>query len=232
MRRAVITIPCWLLLLAAAAVDARADDAPVAAPGLTPPAPAVAASAPPARVYPRWMVTVGGLVRATGRDREAAAEREALAEYGWVPRDASLTGLRADVAYTRAPLVDLGVALAWGRGHYASGPVFDDPDHVRGSALEAGLFARLHWVPPRFPVAAEPRAEVGVTRTGVAVRGIEATRTGTYARVGLDVRIGAPHVGALLGIDYTAVTDGGDGMLDVPTGGVTFALSLYWRQFE
>jgi len=187
--------------------------------------------APEGRVErPSWMWSVGGLLRSTAATGESAA-LTALEEYGWVTRRPVMTGLRGDLAYLNAPIVDLGVAWAWGRGTYAAGPLFDDPDRITGSTMELGAFARLHWVKPGSPVAAEPRLEAGIARAAIDMRGARASRRTTYTRVGLDFRLGAKKAGAMLSVDYTSIGGGGDEMLALPTGGLSFALSFYWRHW-
>ncbi len=226
MRAASLTVTLTALsLLASAAGEARAD---VAAPGLTSPVPAVDATSPEAR--PSWMATIGTLLRWTGRDSDAAEEIMALEEYGWVAEATPLFGLRGDVAYLNAPLVDVGVAWAWGKADFAQGPAYQDPDRITGSTLEMGAFARLHWVKPRSIVAAEPRLELGVARTTTTIRGIGDSEVSRYTRIGLDFRLGGKRAGAVFSVDYTDVADG-DAAISVPTGGVTYALSFYWRKW-
>lgn len=184
--------------------------------------------APPAR--PAWMWSVGGLLRSTA----ASGESETLAdleEYGWVTQRPVMTGVRGDLAYLNAPIVDLGVAWAWARGTYAAGPAFDDPDRITGSSTELGVFARIHWVPPRSPVAAEPRVEAGLARENVDMRGARESRLTTYTRVGLDFRAGGRKAGVLFSVDYTSVHGSDDVMLELPAGGLNFALSFYWRHW-
>jgi hypothetical protein len=180
---------------------------------------------------PAWMWSVGGLLRSTAATGESEA-LSALEEYGWVTRSPVLYGLRGDLAYLNAPIVDLGVAWAWGRGTYAAGPAYGDPDRITGSSTELGVFARVHWVKPTSPVAAEPRVEAGIARTRVDMRGATASRATTFTRVGLDFRAGARKAGVLLSVDYTAIAGASDDpMLGVPVGGVSFALSFYWRHW-
>lgn len=109
--------------------------------------------------------------------------------------------------------------------------MYNDPDVIRGSTLELGAFARLHWVRRDAPVAADPRVELGVSRAAVELRGATRGRVGAYARVGLDVRAGTKTAGVVFSVDYTAQLRGDDAGLDVPTGGITFAASLYWRRW-
>lgn len=203
-----------VLALIVRASAARADDVRVARPG------------------PAWMFTVGGLARATARDGDAETHRNRLEAYGYRVRPAAMTGLRGDLAYGHAPIVDLGVAWAWGRGTYARGPGDDDADELTGSTRELGVFARLHWARRDARVAAEPRVEVGVAQASITLRDLTRRRTGAYTRLGLDVRLGGRRAGALLSIDYTAQHRAGDLDLDVPTGGVTFGASFYWRQWD
>jgi hypothetical protein len=189
--------------------------------------------APPAAKAPVWMWSIGGLMRITEHDPDADARIAALEEYGYTADTPTLTGLRGDLSWQRAPILDVGLAWAWAKGGYASGPTFEDPDQIDGSTLELGVFGRMHWVRPDFPVAPEPRVELGLARTSVDLRGASSQRIGTYMRLGLDVRLGAPKAGAMLSIDYTRVTGGGDDtMLDLPLGGVSVALSFYWRDWQ
>lgn len=187
--------------------------------------------APPPVARPDWMWTIGGLVRQTSADAASASHVTMLEEYGYRTQAPALTGLRGDLAYLNAPIVDVGVAWAWASGTYASGPLPDDPDQLTGSTLEAGLFARVHWVRPDFPVSAEPRLELGVARTDVELRGARSSSAGTYTRVGVDFRMGGRRAGALLSVDYTSSGAGDGAMVDLPTGGVTYALSFYWRRW-
>lgn len=203
-----------LLGILAIASTARADE--------------VAVAPPPA---PDWMVTVGGIVRSTARDGDAASRVAALEDYGYTARAAAMTGLRGDLAYGNAPIVDLGVAWTWARGTFATGPLSDDPDEIVGSTLELGAFARMHWVRRDAKVAAEPRVEVGVAQASVALRGATRRRVGLYTRVGLDVRLGGKQAGVVLSIDYTSQHRGDDMDLDVPTGGITFGAAFYWRRW-
>jgi hypothetical protein len=212
-----------LTVLAAAAGEARADQAP----GLHPPDPAVAAST---SARPSWMYTVGGVLRATRNDADADDDIGRLEQYGWVAERAPLLGLRGDVAYLNAPIVDVGVAWTWARARFAQGPAYDDPDTIVGSTLEMGAFARVHWVRPRSPVAVEPRVELGVARTTTTMRGVSDHEVSPYTRVGVDARLGGKRAGVLLSFDYTRIADG-DAALSVPTGGITYGLSFYWRHW-
>lgn len=180
---------------------------------------------------PDWMFTVGGILRATGRDADAATHVDQLEDYGYTARAATMAGLRGDLSYGRAPIVDLGVAWAWARATFAKGPRYDDPDELTGSTLEVGAFARVHWVRRDAKVAVEPRVELGVSQASVALRGATRRRTGMYTRLGLDVRLGGKRAGVLLSIDYTSQRRADDVGLDVPTGGVTFGASFYWRRW-
>ena len=179
---------------------------------------------------PSWMWTAGGILRSTATSGESETLDD-LEEYGWVTRRPVLHGVRGDLAYLNAPIVDLGVAWAWARGTYAAGPAYDDPDRITGSSTELGLFARVHGVPARSPVAAEPRLEAGIARASVDMRGARASRATTYTRVGLDFRAGAKKAGVIFSVDYTAVADSADPMLALPVSGVSFSLSFYWRHW-
>lgn len=179
---------------------------------------------------PSWMWSAGGLLRSTAASGESET-LTALDEYGWVTHRPVMTGVRGDLAYLNAPIVDLGVAWAWARGTYAAGPAFDDPDRITGNTTELGVFARIHWVPPRSPVAAEPRAEVGIARENVDMRGVRESHMTTYTRVGLDFRAGAKKAGVLFSVDYTSIHDDGDVLMELPAGGLNFALSFYWRHW-
>jgi hypothetical protein len=216
-------------LVLAVAVLAIGADARADAPGLTPPA-EPADAAPP--THPRWMLTVGTVVWVTSQETQATSETREVEEYGWVARAAPLWGLRADLAYLQAPLVDVGVASTWARGTYAIGPRYQDPDSIVGSSVELGAFARLHWVRPTSKVAAEPRVEAGVVRTTASLRGVETADAGTYTRIGLDFRLGGRRAGAVFAVDYTSVYGDDDMALALPTGGVTYAVSFYWRQWR
>jgi hypothetical protein len=70
---------------------------------------------------PSWMWSVGAVVRATAQDPGATGEVAALEEYGWNAHAPSMTGLRGDLLYLNAPLIDAGVAWTYARGTYASG---------------------------------------------------------------------------------------------------------------
>jgi hypothetical protein len=188
------------------------------------------APAPPV-VRPTWSWSVGLLVRSTRSDPTAGDKLGRLDEYGWVTHRPAMTGLRGDLAYLQAPIVDVGFAWAWARGTYATGPLYDDPDTITGESLEAGALARVHWVKPSSPVAAEPRVELGVARSTTSMRGVDASRLGWYTRVGLDFRISGHRGGAVFAVDYTSVHQRRDAMIDVPTGGITFSLSFSWRQW-
>ncbi len=182
---------------------------------------------------PAWMWSIGGLLRVTSADDSADARLAELAAYGLRGDAPTLLGLRGDLAYQRAPIVDVGVAWAWARGGYGTGPQYADPDHVDGATLELGVFARMHWVRPGFPFAPEPRLEAGLARTSVGLRGVDAQRLATYARAGVDVRNGPRRAGVLLSVDYTRVHGDGDAtMIDLPVGGVSVALSFYWRDWQ
>lgn len=195
-------------------------------------APALTAAAPPDEA-PAWMWSVGGLLRVTSADADADADLAALDAYGYRADAPVLLGLRGDLVYQHAPIVDVGVAWAWARGHYAAGPTWEDPDRIDGSTLELGAVARLAWARPSFPVAPEPRLEVGLQRRAVELRGVAARTLGTYTRVGVDVRLGARKAGAVLSVDYTRSHGGDDdAMLELPVGGVTVALSFYWRDWQ
>jgi len=206
------------LVLLSLAATARAEEVAEAPP-------------PPPPATPDWMMSVGGIVRATARDGDAAGHLAELEEYGYTTKSPAMVGVRGDLSYGRAPIVDLGVAWAWARGTFAKGPLVDDPDQVTGSTLELGAFARVHWGRRDAKVAAEPRAEVGVSRASVALRGVTRRRVGLYTRIGLDVRLGVKKAGVVLSVDYTAQHRGDDMDLDVPTGGVTFGASFYWRRW-
>ncbi|MCA9673624.1 MAG: hypothetical protein H6709_05485 [Kofleriaceae bacterium] len=219
--------PLSTILIACAAITlgvtspARAD-----APGVT----AVAGDAP--APTPRYMWTIGGLLRSTVADPDASRAADQLEAYGYRAEPPVMHGLRGDLAYLRAPIVDVGVAWAWARGGWADGPVTDDPDHVAASTLELGGFARMHWVRRDFPVAAEPRVEAGLARTSVELRGVAARRLVGYTRVGLDFRAGARKAGVMLSVDYSHVGTAGGDMLELPTGGLSVALSFYWRDWQ
>jgi hypothetical protein len=193
-------------------------------PGETPPV-------QPQTVRPTWMWTIGTLVRSTASNPGDDDALVPLEEYGWETRSPALWGLRGDVAYLQAPIVDVGVAFAWAKGTYAQGPLFDDPDTITGSTLEAGLFGRVHWVRASSPAAAEPRAEVGVARTTSTMRGVDAHDVGLYTRIGLDFRLGGRRGGAMFSVDYTSVRGTDDSALDLPTSGLNFSLSFYWRHW-
>ncbi len=208
------TKACVVVLLAIAA-PARADE-PVPAPV----------------PVPTWTMSVGGLLRATARDADADQHLGSLEAYGYTTRAPALAGLRGELGYGNAPIVDVGVAWAWAKGTYAKGPLFDDPDVITGSTLELGAFARVHWVRRDAPVAAEPRVELGVARASIDLRGAERNRVGAYARVGLDVRAGGKKHGVMFSADYTAQLRGDDMDLDVPTGGITLSASVYFRQWQ
>ena len=211
--------------LVAIAVVLAASVAHAAPPSETAPTP----EPPVAR--PKWMFTVGALLRSTGSDPYADHAIDRLNNYGWLARAPTLFGLRGDVAYLYAPLVDVGAAWSWADGTYAQGPLFDDPDTITASTLELGMFLRLHWVRPSSPAAAEPRVEAGVARTTSTMRGIDDHDVGLYTRVGLDIRLGGRRGGALLSLDYTSIHRQDDGDLDLPTGGVNASLSFYWRRW-
>jgi hypothetical protein len=183
---------------------------------------------PPPR--PAWMWSVGGLLRSTASTGESDT-LSWLEEYGWQTQRPVMTGLRGDLAYLNAPIVDLGVAWAWARGTYAAGPAFDDPDRITGSSTELGVFARIHWVPPRSPVAAEPRVEAGLARENVDMRGARESRLTTYTRVGLDFRAGGRKAGVLFSVDYTSIHESEEVLMQLPAGGINFALSFYWRHW-
>jgi hypothetical protein len=208
-----------MIVLLALAAPARADEVADAPPPLP-------------RPTPDWMMTVGGMVRSTARDGDASKHLSELDEYGYTTKAAAMGGVRGDLSYQRAPIVDLGVAWAWARGTFAKGPLVDDPDQVTGRTLELGAFARVHWVPRHKKVAAEPRLEVGVSQASVALRGATRRRVGLYTKIGLDVRLGVKKAGVVLSVDYTAQHRGDDMDLDVPTGGVTFGASFYWRRWN
>lgn len=176
---------------------------------------------------PRWMWSVGGLMRSTGADSKASADQAKLEAYGWTTHSSPMVGLRGDLAYLYAPLVDAGISWAWAHGTYATGPTIDDPDKITGSSLELGAMLRLHWVPPASHVAAEPRVEAGLARSIVTLRGVDDSELGTYTRLGIDFRAGGKKAGVLLSIDDTVIHT--DQM--VPTGGITCALSFYWREW-
>jgi hypothetical protein len=184
-----------------------------------------------APVRPKWMWSVGPLIRASGTDADASAQLGRLEEYGWVTHRPALAGLRGDLAYLQAPIIDAGFAWAWARGTYASGPGYDDPDTITGETLEAGVFARVHWVKPDAPVSAEPRVELGLARSTASMRGVDSQRLGYYTRIGLDFRLGPKRAGAIFSVDYTSIHQGESSTLDLPTGGVSFSLSFFWRQW-
>jgi hypothetical protein len=192
----------------------------------------VAHAEPTAEPEPRpaWMWSLGAVVRATAQDPGASGEVAALEAYGWNAHAPSMTGLRGDLLYLNAPLIDAGVAWTYARGTYASGARFDDPDRIEASTTELGVVARLHWVRPSSPVAAEPRVELGLARTRVDLRGRTDSALGTYTRIGLDLRGGTKKAGVLVSVDYTHTS--ADTMLELPTGGVTFGFSFYYRHWS
>jgi len=186
------------------------------------------AAAPPEQ--PRWMWSIGLLLRWTTRDPGATQEIARLDEYGWNAQAPVLAGLRSDFAYLAAPWVDVGVAWGYARGTYAIGPQSQDMDRIEASTTELGVFSRLHWVRPDAPVAAEPRAELGLARTGVDLRDTTDSGLGTYLRVGLDLRAGTRQAGLLVSLDYTYAF--ADARLDLPTGGVGLGISFFARQWN
>jgi hypothetical protein len=180
---------------------------------------------------PRWMWSMGTMLRSTGADQEGDPALERLQSYGWYTHKAPLEGLRGDLAWLAPPIADLGFAWSWGRGTFASGPAYDDPDKITGSSLEAGAFARIHWIKPTAIVSAEPRLEAGVAPTAVTLRGQTYARRALYTKLGLDVRIGGRRAGALVTVDYTSIHRHDTMDMQLPAGGITFALSFCWRQW-
>src|SRR5262249_39117867 len=101
------------------------------------------------------------------------------------------------------------------------------PDSITGTSLEMGPMLRLHWVRRDAHVAAEPRVEAGLARTTVKLRGVADSKLDTYTRVGIDLRLGGRRAGVLVTVDDTAVHS--DAM--VPSGGITWGISFYWREW-
>jgi hypothetical protein len=176
---------------------------------------------------PKWMWSMGTVLRSVSSDAHAAADAQMLDAYGWTTHDGPALGLRGDFAYLEAPLVDAGIAWTWTHDTFATGPTVDDPDSITGSSLEMGAMLRLHWVKTGSPIAAEPRVEAGLARTTVTLRGVADSQLDTYTRVGVDFRFGGRRAGALVTIDDTSV----HANAMVPTGGITFGLSFYWREW-
>lgn len=215
---------CLALLLLLVPATALAG-----APGETPPE-----SPPPAQpeARPRTMWTIGLALRSTSSDPDAHDQLAVLDEYGWNSSTPMLFGLRGDAAFLQAPIVDVGAALTWVRGTYAELPGLLTTEEITGSSVEAGAFARMHWVKPTAHVAAEPRVEIGVARTSANLRGVSDARFAYYTRIGLDFRLGGRRGGTQLSVDYTTVHQTGDHMLELPAGGVTVSLSFYWRNWR
>jgi len=188
------------------------------------------APAPASPPRPQWSWSLGVLLRDTSEDPNVDGDLAALDAYGWHSNAPTMSGLRGDLAYLQAPIVDLGLAWSYASGTFANGARGGlDPDQIDASSTELGVLARVHWGRPDASVAAEPRLELGLARTRVDLREVTDSALGTYFKIGVDARIGTPKAGLMVSLAY--VSTHADTMLELPTGGLDFGISFVWRQF-
>ena len=215
------------LVVALLTATASADE--LAPPGTTAPTPLAVADAPPPAPTrgARLQLALSGDLRITRLDGAADRFVDDAMAYGWrVAAARPLYGLGVDAHYLWTPIVDIGARVGYLTQDYAAG--VDPADRMGIAWTTVAASARLHWAKGR-PFLPEPRLDLGLARQTWTVHGVEDHATRTFARVGVDWRLGTRTAGVMLSVAYTLVDRAAVDGPAPPVGGLDLAIGPYVR---